>query len=167
MPSALHVLERTTPVTQALEKVDPEAAEALRAALYHGLEEFEAADRNDIWNVTARFWPAACRFTGSDREGRPGFGQTCLPSEMILPDDRGGVLRMVNMGHATVVVLISLVPYIRAGQELSVHALANALLQEVERVIKLGVPVHEDVEVLLDARHRFLSAHHRFLADTP
>lgn len=74
---------------------------------------------------------------------------------------------MVNMGHATVVVLISLVPYIRAGRELSVHALANALLQEVDRVIKLGLPVHEDVEVLLDARHRFLSAHHRSLTDTP
>lgn len=152
MSSALHVIARTTPLTEAIEVVDPKAAETLLAALHHGLEEFEAADRNEMWNVTARFWPATCSFTGSDREGQPGFGQACFPSEMILPDDREGVLRMVNMGHADVVVLISLVPYIRARQEPSVHALATALLDEAERAIKLGLPAHENVEVLLRAR---------------
>ncbi|MBZ9712500.1 hypothetical protein [Deinococcus multiflagellatus] len=147
------IVERSTPLLQALDEVSPDAVKTLADALRDGLEEFEAADPNDMWNVTARFWPTTCRFTRSDREGLPGVGQDCFRSELIRPDDRGEILRMVNMGHASVVVLISLVPYLRAGHEPSVHALATALLGEADRVIHLGLPAHEGLYALLQARH--------------
>lgn len=149
MPSGLRVIERITSLTRLLETVQPEAVETLTAALHQGVAEAEAADPNDLWNVTARFWPTSGRFTRSDREGHPSLEQECFLSELIIEGDRGGILRMKSLGHADVVVLIPLVPYIRAGSELSAHALASALLDETERVVRLGLQAGDDARVLL------------------
>jgi len=59
MESRHNVIQRTTPLTRLLESVQPEAVNTLTAALHQGLVEYEAADLNDHWNVTARLWLAS------------------------------------------------------------------------------------------------------------
>lgn len=166
VPPALQLVERITPFTRALHVAQPEAVETLTLALQHGLVEYEAANRNEVWNVTARLWPTSGQFTRSDREGRPGFGQDCYASSLLVSGDRSGILRMVELGNAHVVVLISLVPYLRAGHELSVHALADVLLEEAERVINLDLPAADNIHVLLRARHESASGTNSTSADT-
>ena len=151
MPPSLEIIERVTPLTQALKCEQPEAIEVLTVALQQGVAECEAMDRNEMWNVTARFWLTSCSFGASDWEGRPELGQECYPSNLVLDGDIGGILSMVRSGHACVVVLVSLVPYIRLGHELSVHALASELLKEAERVINLGFPVNANIYAVLSA----------------
>lgn len=156
VPPRLEIIERVTPLTQALKREQPEAIRVLTVALQQGIAEYVAMDRNEMWNVTARFWLTSCGFGASDREGRPELGQDCYTSNLVLAGDGSGILSMVRSGHACVVVLVSLVPYIRSGHELSVHALASALLEEAERVINLGFLVNANIYTLLSANHKSL-----------
>lgn len=53
------------------------------------------------------------------------------------------------MGHGEVVVLLSMVPYLRAGYEASPEAVASALLNEAWRVVSLGLWVGEATHTLV------------------
>lgn len=53
------------------------------------------------------------------------------------------------MGHGEVVVMVSMVPYLRAGHEASSHALSQTLQEETQRVIDLGLWAGEPSQKLL------------------
>lgn len=121
----------------------------LTSALEDGQAEIDAADRNDPWNVTARFWPRTGQFSASDLNGQPSMRHDCFPSDLIRGHHAAAYLEDVVMGHGDVVAMISLVPYLRAGHDPSVAALAGALLDEAQRMVDLGLWIGESTEQML------------------
>lgn len=138
-----------TQFQQAITAVDATAWAVLTSALQEGQAELDAADPDDVWNVTARFFPRTGQFSASNREGQPSMSHECFPSDIVKPPHAGGILETVAMGHGDVVVIVSMVPYLRAGHEASPHALAKALLEEAQRVVDLGLWVGEPSQNLL------------------
>jgi hypothetical protein len=144
------LVKHSSKIVTWLEKQMPEAQKTLMSALQEGLAEYDQADRNDVWNVNACFWPQTGGFTFSSRDGSRSPSQSgTYSSHLLRPGDSSGILREVGLGHAYVVVMISMTPYVRAGHELSVHALIDALLTETQRVVELGLPISETTADLL------------------
>ncbi|MFC4637841.1 hypothetical protein [Deinococcus hohokamensis] len=139
-----------SPLLQAIAEVDAAAWGHLTSAFEDGQAELNAADPNDVWNVTARFVPRTGQFGASNREGQPSLSHDCFPSDIIKPPHPGGILEAVAMGHGDVVVIVSMVLYLRAGHETSLEALARTLLREAQRVVDLGLRVDETTHKLLE-----------------
>ena len=119
------------------------------SALQDGQAERHAADRNDAWNVTARFFPRTGRFSASNRDGQPSLPHAAYPSDLVSGPQARVILTDVASGHGDVVVILSMVPYLRAGHEASPEAVARVLLNEAHRVITLGLWVGEATRKLL------------------
>ena len=141
--------DNLTRFQEAITAVDATAWAVLTSALQDGQAELDAADPNDAWNVTARFLPRTGQFSSSNKEGQPSLPQSCFPSDIVTPPHAHNILENVAMGHGEVIVLVSMVPYLRAGHEATPHALARTLLGEAQRVVDLGLWVSEPSQKLL------------------
>ena len=107
------VYERS-PLLQVVAEVDAAAWGHLTSALQDGQAELHAADLNDAWNVTARFVPRTGRFSASNRDGQPSLPHACYPSDLISGPQARVILDDVAIGHGDVIVILSMVPYLRA-----------------------------------------------------
>lgn len=142
-----------SPLLQAIAEVDADAWGHLTSALEDGQAELHAAEPNDAWNVIARFYPRTGRFGASNLEGQPRLPHDGLPSDLVSAPHARGILDDAAMGHGEVVVILSMVPYLRAGYEASPEAVAKALLNEAWRVVNLGLWVGEATRRLLTLCH--------------
>lgn len=130
-------------------EMDPAAWGHLTSALQDGQAELHAADRNDTWNVTARFFPRTGHFSASNRNGQPSLPHASYPSDLVSGPQACVILDDVAIGHSDVVVILSMVPYLRAGHEASPEAVARVLLREAHRVVALGLWVDQPTHKLL------------------
>ena len=142
------VYERS-PLIHAVAEVDAAAWGHLTSAIQDGQAELHAADLNDAWNVTARFFPRTGRFSASNCDGQPSLSHDSYPSDLILGSQARVILDNVAIGHGDVVVILSMVPYLRAGHAASPEAVARVLLNEAHRLVTLGLWVGEATRKLL------------------
>ncbi|GGM53390.1 hypothetical protein GCM10008956_31730 [Deinococcus arenae] len=99
---------------QAITAVDATAWVVLASALQEGQAELDAADSNDVGNVTVSFFSRTGEFIARDRDGWHSLDHDCCPGDIV----RCGLLATVAVGHGEVVVMVSVVPYLRAGMRL-------------------------------------------------
>ncbi len=144
-------------VTRLLPLASKDAVYILQKALEEGLNELRYVDPSQMHTISAQFWINSRAFFYTDVNGTIFPATTVLepqefyPSYLINASNVGHIRRQVNLGHLTVVAYKSLVPYLLAGGEASVDALARELLDEAVRVVDLGLPTTHETLRFLDS----------------
>ena len=152
------LIERNTKLMQnILPSTSKDASTVLRSALEDGLRELETISQTQVHHVSVQFWLHSGVWTRTSLEGvsvpsSPSLDpMTFYPSDLINQTKITDVSRQVRAGHLNVAVYQHLAPYLEAGHEASIHALAVLMLTEGARVAWLSLPMPANLIFLLNS----------------